>query len=272
MTACVWHYSCVRVTWLIHLFDMTHLNMWHDAFKCFTGLTVYSNSCIRCAMTHSAVQHEWFEYVTWLICMCDMTYSIVRHDSFGVVSLWLCDVTQCVAVCCSVLQSVAVCCSVLQCVAVCCSVLQSVAVCCSVLQCVAVCCSVLQCVAECCSVLQCVLQSVAVCCIVLHLWRNSLFTAIPASGVTWFIHLFDMPHFNTWHDSIICVTWLIHVIGTTYLDVWLNSQFISISASGVPWLIRAFNKPHLNEAHLNVWHDSPTTFSYTNLSQFNMLI
>jgi len=61
------------------------------------------------------------------------------------VTVQVCNVMQCGALCCSMLQCVVVCCNALRCDAVQCSVLQRVAVCCSVLQCGAVCCSVLQC-------------------------------------------------------------------------------------------------------------------------------
>jgi len=51
--ACVWHDSCMCVTWLMHACDMTHECVWHD-------------SCMR---------------VTWLMHACDMTHACVWHDS-----------------------------------------------------------------------------------------------------------------------------------------------------------------------------------------------
>ena len=51
--------------------------------------------------------------------------------------------------------------------------------------------------------------------------------------VTWLIHKCDMTHPCVWHDSSICATWLIH----TY--VWHDSSIC------VTWLI-----------HACVWHDS----------------
>jgi len=48
----------IRVTWLIHVCDMTHSCVWHDSFMC----------------------------VTWLIHGCDMTHSHVWHDSFTCVT------------------------------------------------------------------------------------------------------------------------------------------------------------------------------------------
>ena len=133
-----WHDLCIRVTWLIHMCDMTYSYLWHGLFLCD------SRSC------HS--------YVLQCVAVC-------------------CSVLQCVAVCCSVLQCVVLCCSVLycaaytlnpsscllrlnvlqcevllkQCVAVCCSVLQR-----SVLQRFAVCYRLLQRISACCRVLICV--------------------------------------------------------------------------------------------------------------------
>jgi len=99
------------VTWRIHICDMTHSYLWHDAFTCVMWLTH------MCDMTHSYVWHasfqketvgrnvvqptpmneschtyEWvtplyvwhvaFICVTWIAHMCDMTHSYVWLDSF----------------------------------------------------------------------------------------------------------------------------------------------------------------------------------------------
>ena len=130
-----------RVTWLIHICDMTHSHVCHDSFMCMT--------C-----------------VAWLIHVRDMTASFV----------WMRSCLQgCVCECVSVCEARVVynkCCIVLQCVASCCSVLHrvcvsvlvyarheqgrvvtiSVASCCIVLHRVAVCCIVLHRVAVCCIV------------------------------------------------------------------------------------------------------------------------
>jgi len=66
----------IRVSWLIHVCDMTHSYMWHDTF-------VYVAWLIHvCDMTHLYVWHTSFTRVTWRIHMCDMTHSYVWHDSF----------------------------------------------------------------------------------------------------------------------------------------------------------------------------------------------
>ena len=65
--SCVWHDSCV--TWLVHVFAMTHLWVCYD-------------------MTHSYVWRDSFIRVTWLIHMCTLSELAAR--------------THC-SVCCSVL-------------------------------------------------------------------------------------------------------------------------------------------------------------------------
>ena len=41
--------------------------------------------------------------------------------------------------------------------------------------------------------------------------------------VTWLIHMCDMTHSYVWHDSFICVTWLIHMCDMTHSYVWHDS-------------------------------------------------
>jgi len=64
--SCVWHDSSTRVTWLIHMCDMTHplgcdrphSRVWHDS------------STHVCDMTHPHVWHDSSTCVTWLIHLC----------------------------------------------------------------------------------------------------------------------------------------------------------------------------------------------------------
>jgi len=58
----VWHDSSMRLTWLIHMRDMTSPHVWHDS---------------------STVWLDSFTRVAWLICTRDMPhpYSRVWHDS-----------------------------------------------------------------------------------------------------------------------------------------------------------------------------------------------
>jgi len=61
-------------TWLIHVCDMAHSEVRHDAFICATLLHM-------CDMTHSYLQRDLFICATWFLHMCDVTHSYVRHDS-----------------------------------------------------------------------------------------------------------------------------------------------------------------------------------------------
>jgi len=63
--------------------------------------------------------------------------------------------------------------------------------------------------------------------------------------VTWLIHMRDMTHWYVWHDSLICVTWLIRMRDVTHSYVWHDS-FLR-----VPWLIHTCDM-----THSNAWHDS----------------
>jgi len=119
------------VTWLIHIWDMTHSYMRHDSFIYETWLTIHV--WLRNNKFESCHIHEWVMSHTtaqlWIWVMSRRNESCHLDET----SRWQ-------MLCCSVLQSAT------HCNTLCCSVLQFVAVCCSVLQCVAVCCSVMQCV------------------------------------------------------------------------------------------------------------------------------
>jgi len=69
----MWHDAFIRVTWLIHMCDMTHSDVWHDSSRCVTWLIQ------MCDMTHS--------YVTWLIRMSHMTHFI--RDMTHIYVTWL---------------------------------------------------------------------------------------------------------------------------------------------------------------------------------------
>jgi len=77
--SCVWHNSCVwhdafmNVTWLIHMWDMTHSYVWHDSLParysmCRSfGYSPSTNNSVTC--------------VTWLIHMCNMAHICVLHGT-----------------------------------------------------------------------------------------------------------------------------------------------------------------------------------------------
>ena len=70
----VWHDSYIGVTWNIHMWDMMHSYVRHDAFMWFH----------ICDMTHWYVWHHSFECVACYIHMCNMTHSYVLATSFCV--------------------------------------------------------------------------------------------------------------------------------------------------------------------------------------------
>jgi len=110
-----WH-TFVRVTWLIHMCDMTHSYVWHDSLICVTWLfhtcdTTYSYTCAR---TRDVVQtlsringscHVWMSHVTREVVMshtnvsinesCQITHSHIWHDPFTYVTwlIYMCDMT-----------------------------------------------------------------------------------------------------------------------------------------------------------------------------------
>jgi hypothetical protein len=142
------------------------------------------------------------------------------------------------------------CCSVLQCLAVCYSVLHYVAVCCNVLQCVA---------AVCCSVLQCE-QHVPLSQVTwrIHMRDMSWLCAAHLTcrwcvtwHATWLIHICDMilscawhdsstscsdmTHWYEYHDSLICVRWLIDMCEMTHWYVWHDSFITQVQSCDRGW-------------------------------------
>jgi len=70
----VWHDSCVCVTWLLCVWDMTPVCVWYDSCVCVTWLL-----CV-CDMTPVCVWHDSCVCVIWLLCVCDMTPVCVWYD------------------------------------------------------------------------------------------------------------------------------------------------------------------------------------------------
>ena len=69
-------HSCV--TWLIHMFDMTHSQVWHDSSIYVTGLIYIRDT------THLYTWHDSFIHVTWLGRVCDMTHSCTKWVIVGI--------------------------------------------------------------------------------------------------------------------------------------------------------------------------------------------
>ena len=85
----VWHDSCIRVTLLNHMHDMTH--------SCLTSNSYARHYSFRCVTVTSLVQafwscvwHDSFTSVTGLIHLCDMNDSHVWHDSSSTTHSYVC--------------------------------------------------------------------------------------------------------------------------------------------------------------------------------------
>jgi len=81
-SACVsdttWHDSFVRVTWLIHMCDTTHLYLWHAmtlSYVWHDSSTLVTWLVHMCAM-HSCLWNDAFIRVTWRINMCEMWHAV----------------------------------------------------------------------------------------------------------------------------------------------------------------------------------------------------
>jgi len=68
------HDVLIRVTWRMHMCDMTHSYLWHDSCTCVTWVIH------MCAMTCACVQHAHI-CATWIIEICDMLHAYVWHDA-----------------------------------------------------------------------------------------------------------------------------------------------------------------------------------------------
>ena len=105
----MYRYTCINMNmWrlhtcdrLVHMCDLTHWYVWHDAFIFATWLIHMcdmTHSCMTLAyvwQTHSYVWHDSLIWVTWRIHTCDMKHLLIWHDSFTCVT-WLihtCDMT-----------------------------------------------------------------------------------------------------------------------------------------------------------------------------------
>jgi len=78
-----------------------------------------------------------------------------------------------------------------------------------------------------------------------YVWHDSFIC------VTWLIYMFDMTHLHAWHDSFTCVTWLIHMCDMTHSYVWQNS-FICVTRLTDVCVM----------THSYVWHDSSTILKW----------
>jgi len=111
----------IRVTWLIHICDMTHSYLWRDAFVRVTWL-IY-----MCDMTHSCVRHKWLIH-KWdmphscVSCHIQMSCLIHMRDMIDSYVTWLGHLSAMTRM--NVVVLLHCCCSVLQCAVSQCVVLQ----------------------------------------------------------------------------------------------------------------------------------------------------
>jgi len=157
----MWCTSFKRVTWLIHVCDMTHSYVYvcqGEAWRSVVRFEALASPCLRTLLRLIVFQGSVLQCVT---VRCNVLQCVAVFLATLYLKPWQAHVFElsyvyfsAKAVCCRVLQGIAVCFIMLQCVAVCCSVLSpgqahvfelsvvqlpSKAVCCSVLQRVAAC-------------------------------------------------------------------------------------------------------------------------------------
>jgi len=77
-----------------------------------------------------------------------------------------------------------------------------------------------------------------------YVWHDSFIC------VTWLIHMFNRTHSYVWHDSFICVTWLIHMCDMTPLKLNLLKMLNMLNMLNLPhllcgtWLIHMCDMTH----------------------------
>ena len=86
-----------------------------------------------------------------------------------------------------------------------------------------------------------------------YVWHDSFIC------VTWLIHMCDLIHSCVWHDLFICVTWLIHMCDMTHSHVWRDS-FICVT-----WLIHMC---HMTYANLRLWFIDFVVSWFVHMNEF----
>ena len=81
----VWRDSFICVTWLIHMYDVTHWNMWHNLFVWYERRSP-SQTPTMCWVIDSFIFTMCGSFIraTWLIDMCDITHSFDTKDGYQV--------------------------------------------------------------------------------------------------------------------------------------------------------------------------------------------
>jgi len=71
--------------------------------------------------------------------------------------------------------------------------------------------------------------------------------------VTWLIYTCDMTHLYVWHDSFICMAWLMHIFDVTPSYSWHDSFMCDMTHSYV-WRDSRMHRCDVTDQ--DVWHDS----------------
>jgi len=156
----------------MHICDMTHSYVWHDAFICVTWLMH------MCDMTHAYLWHESFICVTWRIHMCDMTHSYVWQVIWR--NTFMCVVRECESH------------------------------------------DSFICATHMCVSLERHKHRPPVC-KGRHITCQSCVWHESSICVTWLMHMCNILHAHERNDSFICVTWRIHMCDMTHSYVWHDS-------------------------------------------------
>jgi len=258
--SCVWHGSCISVTWLNQMRAMTHSCAWHGSFTCVPWLIhmwdniYYSFICETTYITNETyLRNESCLDETWLNLTRDMTQSNAWHDShilrmrhicescliYTPSSAWHDSSTYVDATHCNTLQHTATHCNTLQHTAThyICNMTQSNAWHDSFTYAPELC--TLHTIISrfsprtLCRSVRWLIRLCAIICS--YMWYDAVFMCHDSSiRVIRLDHMCAMTHF-------ICVTWLIHVCDMTRSCVWHDSSIC------VPWLIHMCG--------LTVWRD-----------------
>jgi len=223
-----WHDLFICVTWLVHMRDMTCSYAWHGSFICVTWL-IYTLD-----MTRSYAWHKSFICATWLVHMRDLTCSCHDTQHRSLPTNKHCNTLQHTATHCNTLQYTATQCNALQRTATHCNTLQRTATHCNthvthmdcnttdfwlrmswLLMRRLVTVITLQHTATHCDTL----QHTAYNCNTTHFLLHVVIAHVMTGAIT------NESYYNPYvrHDSFTCVTWFIHLCGTTHLFVGRNS-------------------------------------------------
>jgi len=98
-----------------------------------------------------------------------------------------------------------------------------------------------------------------------YMWHDSFIC------VTWLIHMCDMTHSYVWHDSFICVTWLIHAWKASFVCDMRHVTHLSCVTCPIPmWHDSLWHSVWHDSCDLHMWHDSFNMTHHKWHDSFNM--